>query len=66
MRIEPAVSYVVTINGAGLGQSLIGIANDQALAGARLYTQFLVLDPPANNFGFTITNAIRTTIGGWL
>ena len=44
----------------------ITFANDPALIGVQLYSQFLVYDPPANAFGWTITSMIRTTLGGWL
>jgi hypothetical protein len=41
-------------------------ANDPALIGRQLFTQYLVVDPAANALGITFSNAVRTTIGGWL
>lgn len=37
-----------------------------AYIGQSLYTQYLVLDPAANTFGWTFSNALRSTMGGWL
>lgn len=38
---------------------------DRALIGFNLYSQYLVLDPPANTFDWTISNAYRTVLGGY-
>lgn len=37
-----------------------------AYIGQSLYTQYLVLDPAANAFGWTFSNSLRSTLGGWL
>jgi hypothetical protein len=66
LRIDPAISYTVVTNGSGTGTFPVAFANNPSLIGALLYSQYLVLDPAANAFGFTVTNAVRTTIGGWL
>lgn len=62
-----ATTFVLTVT-SSTGSSLVSFwfPNNPALVGALLYSQFAVHDPPANTFGWTVSNAIRTTLGGWL
>ncbi len=65
LRIDAVVlEPLVTAGNTGLFS--IAFANNTALIGAQLFSQFLVYDPPANAFGWTISNSIRTTLGGYL
>ncbi len=66
VRIDPAVVFTTLTNGSGVGNFVVSFANDPSLIGAQLFSQFLVLDIAANPFGFTTSNAVRTTLGGWL
>lgn len=50
---------------AGTRSHPITFPNTTSLIGNQLFSQYLVYDPPANAFDFTITNAVRTTLGGW-
>lgn len=62
-----ATTFLLTL-ASSTGSSLVNawFPNDPALVGARLCSQFAVHDPPANTFGRTVSNAMRTTLGGWL
>lgn len=66
LRINPVINNVgVTSVMTGSFTMPVAFANNPALVGAVLYTQYMVYDPPANAFDWTITNAVRTTLGGW-
>jgi CubicO group peptidase (beta-lactamase class C family) len=41
------------------------LPNDTGLIGAAVFTQFGIIDAPANKLGLTMTNGVETTIGGW-
>jgi CubicO group peptidase (beta-lactamase class C family) len=42
-----------------------GMPDDASLIGARLFTQFVNVDPTANALGLTFTNGLETVLGGW-
>lgn len=64
LRTEPSVMFAGLVSGSGTMRQHIVIGTDPATIGVVWYSQFLVLDPPANAFGFTISNALRTQVGG--
>lgn len=66
LRINAVVLEAGVTSFAGARSQPVSFPYDPALIGAQLYSQYLVSDPAANQFGFTITSAIRTTLGGWL
>lgn len=66
LRIDAVVFDATITTSGGTGLVSIAFPNVPALIGAQLYSQFLVYDPPANAFDWTISNAIRTTLGGYL
>ncbi|HEX5051216.1 MAG TPA: serine hydrolase [Planctomycetota bacterium] len=66
LRIDAVVLEPGFTNSFGNRSRQVHFANDPSLIGARLYTQFLVNEPTANAWGWTITSAIRTMLGGWL
>jgi hypothetical protein len=53
----------VAVNLAGLASTTVFIPNDVNLIGGRYYTQWLGIDG-TTQLGFTLSNAIETTIGG--
>lgn len=66
LRIDAAITLAGVATAGGNKATVVAFPNDPSLVGARLYSQYLVYDPPANAFDWTITNAVRTTLGGWL
>lgn len=51
------------IDATGFGQFALTYPRDRSLAGATYYSQFLILDPPANQLDLILTNYLRLTIG---
>jgi hypothetical protein len=66
LRVAPAVTLFGIATPLGTSWETVDTPFSTSLIGLQLYSQFLVLDPPANTLGATATGAIRTTIGGWL
>ncbi|MCU0862576.1 MAG: class A beta-lactamase-related serine hydrolase [Planctomycetes bacterium] len=66
LRINAVILDAGITTAFGTSHELVAFPNDTALIGQRLFSQYLVSDPAANAFGFTISNALRTTLGGWL
>ena len=65
LRIDAVILEPGFASAGGTRSHPLSFANNPALVGARLYSQYLVYDPPANAFDWIITNAVRTTLGGW-
>lgn len=66
IRINAVITDAAFTSITGTSQVTLPFANDPALIGRQLFTQYLVLDSGANALGLTLSNAVRTTIGGWL
>lgn len=66
IRIDSVITDAAFTSLTGTSQVTLPFANDPALIGRQLFTQYLVLDAAANALGITFSNAMRTTIGGWL
>ncbi len=66
IRINAVITDPAFTSLTGTSQVTLPFANDPSLIGRQLFTQYLVVDAPANALGITFSNAIRTTIGGWL
>ena len=67
LRINPVIYEAgVTSVFTGAKTTPVTFGTSPSLIGMQLYTQYAVYDPPANAFDWTVTNAIRTTLGGWL
>lgn len=64
LRTEPSVLFAAVTSAAGTMRQPIVIGTDPATIGVVWYSQFLVFDPPANAFGATLSNALRTQVGG--
>ncbi|MBL8751348.1 MAG: serine hydrolase [Planctomycetes bacterium] len=64
LRTEPSLMLAAVTGGTGVARLPIVIGTDPATIGTVWYSQFLVLDPPANAFGATLSNALRTRVGG--
>ena len=64
LRTEPSVTFAGLANASGQLGTPIVIGTDTSLIGAVWFTQCLLLDPPANAFGATLSNGLRTQIGG--
>ncbi|MBL8747614.1 MAG: hypothetical protein JNK78_00535, partial [Planctomycetes bacterium] len=64
LRTEPSVMLAVVTSAQGIARLPIVIGTDPSTIGRVWYSQFLVLDPPANAFGATLSNALRTRVGG--
>jgi len=64
LRTDPSIMLAGLVSSSGILRTPIVIGTDTALIGAVWFSQFLVLDPPANAFGMTVSNALRTQIGG--
>lgn len=64
LRTEPSVLFAGLVSGSGTMRQQIVIGTDPATIGVVWYSQFLVFDPPANAFGATLSNALRTQVGG--
>ena len=60
----PEITFSLFSNN-GTAVANINFPQDQALIGALMNSQFLVLDPTANQLGWTTSNARYTRIGGW-
>src|SRR5262249_35517990 len=65
LRIDAAVLEPGVTTASGVRSYLVAFPNTSSLIGAQLFSQYLLLDPPANAFDWTISNAVRTTLGGW-
>jgi len=66
LRTSVDVQMVGIANGHGVGSTAIDIGTDPSTIGTTWFSQHLVLDPPVNAFGATLSNAWQTTVGGWL
>ena len=66
LRIDAVITDPAFTSITGTSQVTLPFANDPALIGRQLFTQYLVVDSAANALGITFSNAVRTTIGGWL
>lgn len=66
LRVNGVISEPRITNIAGAAVATIAFPNDPSLIGAQLFTQYLVVDAPANALGLTFSAAMRTTLGGWL
>lgn len=66
LRINPVVLDPGLTTLLGSRAFPVAFPNNPSLIGTQLFSQYLVFDPPANAFDWTITRALRTTIGGWL
>lgn len=66
LRCDPVLMFSTVATASGSG-AFFGwqLPEDPTLFGTQLVTQGAVLDPPANAFGLTTTNARVLTIGGW-
>lgn len=58
-----AFADVVLANAIGVGQRTIVVPSAPATIGAILYTQYYVLDPPANALDLTTSNYARLLVG---
>ncbi|MCU0862371.1 MAG: M28 family peptidase [Planctomycetes bacterium] len=58
------LSAVVATDAGGSAALPLPIPDQAALIGGRLYHQWLVFDPSVNSFGFVVSGAARSTIGG--
>lgn len=65
LRIDPNVTANVGATAAGVVNVPLLFPQDTSLIGVQLWSQFLVVDPPVNAWGVTLSNAVRTTVGGW-
>lgn len=65
LRINAAILDSGLTTMAGTRSLQVTFPNTTSLIGNQLWSQYLVYDPPANAFDFTISNAVRTTLGGW-
>lgn len=65
LRINAVISDPGITTSLGAHTTPLAYPNDPALIGRQVYTQYLVVDPPANAFGITFTSAMRTTLGGY-
>lgn len=65
LRIDPNITANVGATAAGVVNVPLTIPDDSSLIGRQLWSQFLVVDPPVNAWGVTLSNAVRTTVGGW-
>ena len=61
----PAVVLSGFATPAGTFGAPTAFGRDPVLLGAELFSQFLVLDPAANALGWTVSNGMRTQLGGW-
>ncbi len=65
LNIAPLVYESYTATARGTYSRAFPLPVDLSLIGRALYTQYTVLDGRANPAGFTSTNGLRTTIGGY-
>ena len=66
LRVNPVITDTAVTGALGTRTTPANFPNDPALVGAQFYSQFLVFDAAANALGLTFSNAVRTTLGGWL
>ncbi|MBI5851165.1 MAG: hypothetical protein HZB39_09070 [Planctomycetes bacterium] len=66
IRNDGAIPTAVPTNANGQTSVFVPVPDDPALVGARIYTQYWCLDPTANTWGVTVSNGVRTLIGGWI
>ena len=66
LRVNAVISEPRITNVAGAATVTIAFPNDPSLIGAQMFTQYLVVDAPANALGLTLSGAMRTILGGWL
>lgn len=62
LRITPDFVSPMPVS-AGAAHWMLPIPADQKFVGVQFHVQALILDPPANPFGATVTNAGTVTIG---
>ena len=55
--------FIPLPNAAGTASLTLPIPNNAALVGGVFYNQAIVVDPPANSFGLTWSNAGAGTVG---
>ena len=65
-RIDPRLLFTSVTLANGATTYSVTFANNPSLIGAELFSQWAIYDPMANSFGFTVSNAMRTVLGGWL
>lgn len=58
-----AFAELLLADALGIGQRTVAIPNVPATAGASVYAQYFVLDPPANALGITASNYVRLMAG---
>jgi hypothetical protein len=63
LRVDGTALLAVAVSG-GRGAVPLRIPNDASLLGGRFYDQALVVDPPANAAGATMSHALEARIGG--
>ena len=66
LRIDAVVLDAGLTTIAGTRTRSLIFPNDPSLISAQVFSQYLVYEPAVNTFGWTITSAIRTILGGWL
>ncbi|MEO6596059.1 MAG: serine hydrolase [Planctomycetota bacterium] len=65
-RIDPVVLFATVSLANGTSSQPVAFANNPSVIGAQLFSQWAIYDPTVNSFGFTVSNAMRTIVGGWL
>jgi hypothetical protein len=65
VRVDPAMLTPGVSFTNGSWGTWVGFPYDPALFGALLYSQYAAYDPAANTFGWTLSNALRSTVGGY-
>ena len=64
LRANPLVTFNGSTGASGSMSVPLDLPLIPALVGGKLYTQYLVVDPPANALGIVTTRGITTSIGG--
>ena len=65
VRVDPQITLASAVLAGGVAQRVLHYPYDTSLIGARLYTQYLVVDNRANALGLTSTNGVTTQLGGY-
>jgi hypothetical protein len=63
LNVDPLLIYLYVSDAAGRARFQTSLPVSPVFAGFTLYEQLLVLDPPANPLGATLSNSIEYTIG---
>ena len=66
MRNDQLVTLAGSASVLGTRTVNLPLPNDPQLIDLVYFTQYFVIDPPANALGLTVTGSVRTEVGGWL